>query len=43
MHPAVVSLPDGLEPQVRWLVCELCAAAGLRVGEGGQPLPLGES
>jgi hypothetical protein len=43
VHRAVVSLPDGLEPQVRWLVGELCAAAGLQVGEGAATLPLGES
>ena len=43
MHRAVVSLPDGLEPKVRWLLGELCAAAGLQVGDGGAILPLGAS
>jgi hypothetical protein len=40
VHRAVVSLPDGLDPQVRWLVEQLCAAAGLAVGEGGLVLTL---
>ncbi len=43
MHPAVVSLPDGLAPQVRWLAGELCAAAGLQVADGGEPAPLDPS
>ena len=33
MHRAVVSLPDGLVPQERWLLGELCAAAGVRVAD----------
>jgi hypothetical protein len=40
VHRAVVSLPDGLAPQVRWLVGELCAAAGLAVVEGARTVPL---
>ena len=40
MHRAVVSLPDGLPEQVRWVAGELCAAAGLLIGEGGTPLQL---
>jgi hypothetical protein len=37
---AVVSLPDGLPEQIRWVAGELCAAAGLQVGEGAAILPL---
>jgi hypothetical protein len=40
VHRAVVSLPDGLHAQVRWVVGELCAAAGLQIGDGGPALPL---
>ncbi|MDP9257082.1 MAG: hypothetical protein M3Q31_11065, partial [Actinomycetota bacterium] len=40
MHRAVVSLPDGLDSQVRWLVGQLCAAAGLAVADGAPALPL---
>ncbi len=40
MPDAVVSLPDGLPAQIRWVAGELCAAAGLQVGEGGPALPL---
>jgi hypothetical protein len=35
-----VSLPDGLPDQARWVATELCAAAGLLVGENGTPLQL---
>lgn len=35
-----MSLPDGLEPQARWLLGELCVAAGLRLADGGRPLPI---
>jgi hypothetical protein len=38
VHRAVVSLPDGLPAQIRWVVGELCAAAGLQVGERGTVL-----
>ena len=37
MHRAVVSLPDGLDSQVRWLVGELCAAAGSRNRRRARP------
>jgi hypothetical protein len=37
---AVVSLPDGLDSQVGWLVGQLCSAAGLTIAAGGPPLPL---
>jgi hypothetical protein len=37
---AVVSLPDGLPEQIRWVAGELCAAAGLQVGDDGPALPL---
>ncbi|HEY3613195.1 MAG TPA: polysaccharide deacetylase family protein [Gaiellales bacterium] len=40
MLRAVVSLPDGLPEQTRWLAGELCAAAGLGLAEGATPLPL---
>ncbi len=40
MHRAVVSLPDGLEAQERWVLGELCTAAGLRVADMAPPLPL---
>ena len=40
MHRAVVSLPDGLHAQVRWVAGELCAAAGLTVADGGPALTL---
>ncbi|MDX6537421.1 MAG: hypothetical protein QOD37_1762 [Gaiellales bacterium] len=40
MHRAVVSLPDGLAAQVRWLLGELCAAAGLSIADGAPALPL---
>jgi hypothetical protein len=40
VHPAVVSLPDGLPAQIRWVAGELCAAAGLQVADRGAPLPL---
>jgi hypothetical protein len=37
---AVVSLPDGLPEQIRWVAGELCAAAGVHIGEGGPALAL---
>jgi hypothetical protein len=37
---AVVSLPDGLDSQARWLVGQLCAAAGLGLAEGAPAVPL---
>ncbi|HET6175074.1 MAG TPA: polysaccharide deacetylase family protein [Gaiellales bacterium] len=40
MQRAVVSLPDGLHAQVRWVAGELCSAAGLQVGDGGPLLHL---
>lgn len=40
MQRAVVSLPDGLHAQVRWVAGELCAAAGLNVAEGAPALAL---
>jgi hypothetical protein len=40
VHRAVVSLPDGLDPQGQWLLGELCRAAGLRVSDGAPLLPL---
>jgi hypothetical protein len=40
VHRAVVSLPDGLEGQVRWLAGELCAAAGLRIEAAAPALPI---
>jgi peptidoglycan/xylan/chitin deacetylase (PgdA/CDA1 family) len=40
---AVVSLPDGLDSQARWLVGELCAAAGLGVAEGAPGLEVDPS
>ncbi len=40
MHRAVVSLPDGLLPQERWLLGELCAAAGVGVADGAPALAL---
>ncbi len=40
MHRAVVSLPDGLHAQVRWVARELCAAAGLAIGDGAPAIPL---
>jgi hypothetical protein len=40
VHRAVVSLPDGLDPQVRWLVGQLCSAAGLALDDGAPALPL---
>ena len=40
MHRAVVSLPDGLHAQVRWVAGELCAAAGLAIGDGAPAIPL---
>ena len=43
MHRAVVSLPDGLVPQERWLLGELCAAAGVRVAAAGPPLAIDPS
>ena len=43
MHRAVVSLPDGLVPQERWLLGELCAAAGVRVADGGPVLAIDPS
>ena len=43
MHRAVVSLPDGLDQKVRWLLGELCSAAGVRVADGAPALPLDPS
>jgi hypothetical protein len=43
VHRAVVSLPDGLDVQARWLLGELCAAAGVRVADGERALPLDPS
>ncbi len=43
MHRAVVSLPDGLVPQERWLLGELCAAAGVRVAGDAPALALDPS
>jgi hypothetical protein len=43
VHRAVVSLPDGLEAQERWLLGELCSAAGLRVSDMAPPLPIDPS
>jgi peptidoglycan/xylan/chitin deacetylase (PgdA/CDA1 family) len=40
VHRAVVSLPDGLHAQVRWVAGELCAAAGLTIADGGPVLTL---
>ena len=40
MHRAVVSLPDGLDQKGRWLLGELCSAAGVRVAEGAPALPI---
>ena len=40
MHRAVVSLPDGLHAQVRWVAAELCAAAGLAIADGAPAIPL---
>jgi hypothetical protein len=40
VHRAVVSLPDGLDPQARWLLGELCGAAGLGIAAGAPALPL---
>jgi hypothetical protein len=40
VHRAVVSLPDGLHAQMRWVAGELCAAAGLKLAEGAPALPL---
>jgi hypothetical protein len=40
VHRAVVSLPDGLHAQVRWVAGELCAAAGLEIADGAPALPL---
>jgi hypothetical protein len=40
---AVVSLPDGPAPQVRWLLGELCAAAGVGIAEGAPALPIDPS
>ena len=40
MQRAVVSLPDGLDSQARWLLGELCAAAGLGVAGDAPALPL---
>jgi hypothetical protein len=37
---AVVSLPDGLHAQMRWVAGELCAAAGLEIADGAPALPL---
>jgi hypothetical protein len=37
---AVVSLPDGLHAQVRWVAGELSAAAGLTIADGGPVLAL---
>jgi hypothetical protein len=37
---AVVSLPDGLEAQVRWLLGELCSAAGIRIAAGAPVLAI---
>jgi hypothetical protein len=40
VHRAVVSLPDGLDPKLRWLLGELCSAAGVRVADGAPALPI---
>jgi hypothetical protein len=43
VHRAVVSLPDGLDPKQRWLLGELCNAAGVRVAEGAPALAVDAS
>ena len=40
MQRAVVSLPDGLDSQARWLLGELCGAAGVGVAPGAAALPV---
>jgi hypothetical protein len=40
VHGAVVSLPDGLDAQVRWLVEQLCSAGGLAIADGAPAMPL---
>jgi hypothetical protein len=40
VHRAVVSLPDGLHAQVRWVAGELCAAAGLAIADGAPAISL---
>ena len=43
MQRAVVSLPDGLDSQARWLLGELCGAAGVGVAPGAPALTVDPS
>jgi hypothetical protein len=40
VHRAVVSIPDGLDSEARWLAGQLCSAAGLAVADGAPLLTL---